>query len=39
MAKISNFKDTEGTEKEQEFINCNKTMRAISPASYLLTRF
>lgn len=27
MAKISNFKDTEGTEKEQEFLNCNKTMR------------
>lgn len=27
MAKISNLKDTEGTEKEQEFLNCNKTMR------------
>lgn len=27
MAKINNFKDTEGTEKEQQFLNCNKTMR------------
>ena len=27
MAQISNIKDTEGTEKEQEFLNCNKTMR------------
>lgn len=27
MAKISNFKDTEGSEKEQQFLNCNKTMR------------
>ena len=26
MAKIYNFKDTEGTEKEQQFLNCNKTM-------------
>lgn len=27
MAKISSLKDTEGTEKEQQFLNCNKTMR------------
>lgn len=27
MAKISNLKDTEGIEKEQEFLNCNKPMR------------
>lgn len=27
MAKINNFKDTEGIEKEQQFLNCNKTMR------------
>ena len=27
MAKINNFKDTEGSEKEQQFLNCNKTMR------------
>ena len=27
MAKISNLKDTEGSEKEQQFLNCNKTMR------------
>lgn len=27
MAKIYNFKDTEGIEKEQQFLNCNKTMR------------
>lgn len=26
MAKINNFKDTEGIEKEQQFLNCNKTM-------------
>lgn len=26
MAKINNFKDTEGIEKEREFLNCNKTM-------------
>ena len=23
MAKINNFKDTEGSEKEQQFLNCN----------------
>ena len=27
MAKINNFKDTEGSDKEQQFLNCNKTMR------------